>query len=123
MAPNPACYFEIPVTDLDRAIKFYGDVFGYQFTQQTIHGNKMAFFPFDEEQEGISGALAKGETYKPSKEGGLIYLHTQSIDQTVNKIKSCGGNVLFPKTSIEGYGFVAEFQDSEGNRLALFEEI
>ena len=34
-----------------------------------------------------------------------------------------GGNILYPKTSVGDLGFVAEFEDSEGNRIALHQSI
>jgi predicted enzyme related to lactoylglutathione lyase len=123
MNKNPGSYFEIPVVDLERAIKFYSNVFGYSFTRENIHGNEMAMFPLNPEHEGVSGALSKGEIYVPSKTGTLIYLNVSNIHKTLEIIKRQGGSVLFPKTKAGEYGFVAEFEDSEGNRIALFEVV
>lgn len=123
MHKNPGSYFEIPVSDIDRAIKFYSSVFGYDFTRETIHGNEMAMFPLNSDAEGIGGALAKGEIYVPSKTGSLIYLNVQSIDKTLEAIEKHGNAILFPKTKAGDYGFVAEFEDSEGNRVALFQNL
>ena len=120
---NLGTYFEIPVNDMDRAIKFYSHVFNVEFTKEVIHECEMAFFPFDVEGGGISGSPAKGEIYKPSIEGSLIYLSTESIDKTMAKAKEFGGEELFPKTSVPDLGFSAEFRDSEGNRIALFEKL
>jgi predicted enzyme related to lactoylglutathione lyase len=116
---HPVFYFEIPVNDMDRAIKFYSAAFGFDFTRENIHGNEMAFFPLDTSASGITGGLAKGEVYKPSKDGTLIYFLSLDIDQTMSKVEAEGGKVLFPKTKAGDYGFVAEFEDSEGNRIGL----
>ena len=118
---NIGSYFEIPVTNLDRAIKFYSTVFGCDFSKEEIHGNQMALFPFNGKNSGITGALAKGEIYKPSTSGTLIYFSTNDIETTLEKVKSHGGEILFPKASAGKYGYVAEFKDIEGNRVALFE--
>jgi uncharacterized protein len=118
---NPAVYFEIPVTDMNRAMKFYKAVFAVDFTMENIDNNEMALFPFTETGTGITGALAKGEIYKPSKTGTLIYLHTADIEKTLSVVVQNGGKTLYPKTSIGITGFVAELEDSEGNRIALFE--
>lgn len=117
---NIGTYFEIPVTDMDRAIDFYSFVFECEFSKDTIHDCEMAFFPF-EEGEGITGALAKGDIYKPSIEGSLIYLATQDIDAVMGKVIQKGGSELFPKTEVPNLGYSAEFKDSEGNRIALFQ--
>jgi len=73
---NPAIYFEIPVTDMSRAMAFYERVFGFDFELEAIHGNQMAMMPFVANGPGISGA-----------------------------------------------SYVAEIEDSEGNRIALMEPL
>ncbi len=118
---NPVVYFEIPVTDLDRATKFYTAVFNFNFEKEVIDKNEMALFPFTDKHSGISGALAKGEIYKPTKDGVIIYFKTENIDSTLKLVNELGGKILYPKTSNGDIGFVAEFEDSEGNRIALHE--
>lgn len=56
---NPVVYFEIPVKDIDRAVKFYKKVFHFDFDKEIIDNNEMALFPFVEKNSGITGALAK----------------------------------------------------------------
>jgi len=81
----------------------------------------MAFFPLLEEKLGITGGLCQGEIYKPSMEGSLIYLSTDDIDESLRRVSSVGGTILFPKTNVGSWGEVAEFRDCEGNRVALFQ--
>lgn len=120
---NPVVYFEIPVTDLDRAEAFYKQVLGFVFEREVIDGYDMALFPFTDHIAGISGALAKGEAYVPSKNGAVLYFKTKDIDDTIRKAEEQGANVLYPKTTNDKYGFfVAEIEDSEGNRIALHQE-
>ena len=116
---NPVVYFEIPVNDMERATRFYSKVFEFKFENQIIDNNEMALFPFVEANSGISGALAKGAIYKPTKDGVLIYFTTANIDETLKLVISNGGQVLYPKTD-NGIGLVAEFEDTEGNRIALY---
>ena len=117
---NPVVFFEIPVDDMDRAIKFYKSVFNYDFGRDTIDNNEMALFPFFDEDSGISGALAKGEIYKPTKDGVVIYFKTENIDEILRLATSNGGKILYPKTD-NGIGLVAEFEDTEGNRIAIYQ--
>jgi uncharacterized protein len=119
---NLGTYFEIPVNDMEKAISFYSKVFSVEFSRDEIHGCEMAFFPYSD-GEGISGSLAKGEIYKPSIEGSLIYLSTANIDETMAKVIGNGGEELFPKTVVPELGFSAEFKDCEGNRIALFQKV
>ncbi|MEN7550014.1 VOC family protein [Rapidithrix thailandica] len=116
---NPVVYFEIPVNDIDRAIDFYTAVFDFHFEKQVIDHNEMALFPFTDGQTGVSGSLAKGEIYKPTKGGVVIYFKTLDIDSTLQRVVENGGQLLYPKTPIGNLGLVAEFEDCEGNRIAL----
>lgn len=108
------------MTNIDRAITFYSAVFGFVFTKENIDHNEMALFPMTYGNSGISGALAKGEIYKPTKDGVVLYFTTDNIDETLTSATSHGGNILYPKTD-NGIGLVAEFEDSEGNRIALYQ--
>lgn len=116
---NPVIYFEIPVKDMDRAIAFYTSIFNFTFEKEVIDNHEMALFPFTEDGAGISGALAKGKVYKPTNDGVIIYFKTENIDKTLSRVMEHGGQLLYPKTSNGDLGFVAEFEDSEGNRIAL----
>lgn len=117
---NVIGWFEIPVTDMERAVKFYSAVFGYEkMDQMNLGGFDMAIFPM---QKGdVSGALCKGEFYKPSSDGVVIYfLADPDLNVALSKVESAGGKVLMPKKLIaEDIGYMALFNDSEGNRIAL----
>ena len=116
---NPVYHFEIPVTDMDRAIQFYEDVLGHKLTRQEIDGYDMAFFPRTDGKPGASGALAKGDVYVPSKTGAIIYFDVADIDPVLERAAARGSKILYPKKHIGAGGYVAEIEDSEGNRLAL----
>lgn len=112
-------YFEIPVVDLDRAISFYQRVFGFALERAVIDGHAMALFPDTSGDGTITGALAQGESYVPSQDGTRVYFAVDDIDAVLARVRELGGEVLYPKTAIGEWGFVAEFADSEGNRIAL----
>jgi uncharacterized protein len=123
MKMNPVVYFEIPVLDLDRACNFYSQVFETILTKDIIDGYQMAFFESFGESFGAPGALVVGDVYIPSHQGCFLYFGVESIDETVARALEHGGSVLYPKKSNGDLGFVAEIQDSEGNRIALHEEM
>lgn len=116
---NPVVHFEIPVTDMGRAIAFYEGVFGYQLSRQNVDGYDMAFFPRADGAAGASGALAKGDVYRPSHDGPVIYFDVPDIDAVLERATARGSKMLYPKKDIGAGGFVAEIEDSEGNRIAL----
>ena len=116
-------FFEIPVQDLHRAISFYEALFAISMEREEIDGNQYAHFPAVDEGPGISGSLALGESYLPSRAGTRIYLSVASIDEMLTRVMNLSGEILYPKTAIGVHGFVAEFADSEGNCVALHEGV
>ncbi|WP_374128082.1 VOC family protein [Sphingomonas sp. 28-62-11] len=116
---NPIAYVEIPVTDLDRAVAFYTAVFGFALERQTIDGYDMALFPAAEGATGASGALVKGDVYVPGKTGPIVYFGVADIDAVIARAKAHGAKILYDKKDVGAFGFVAEIEDSEGNRIAL----
>ena len=116
---NPVYHFEIPVTDMERAVGFYQRVFGFEFDRQTVDGYEMAFFPRAEDRPGASGALAQGDVYTPSHNGCILYFDVEDIDAVLRRSVAEGAKLLYPKKDIGEGGLVAEIEDSEGNRIAL----
>lgn len=64
-----------------------------------------------------NGALAKGDVY--TRLGAILYFDGPQIDPVISRALAAGGKVLYPKNNIGKAGYVAEFEDSEGNRIAL----
>lgn len=116
---NPVFHFEIPVTDMDRAVSFYEAVFGFTLRREKIDGYDMAFFPRTDGAPGASGALAKGDVYVPAKTGPIIYFDVPDIDAVLGRARQMGATILYPKTHLGEVGYAAELQDNEGNRIAL----
>lgn len=118
---NPVNWFEIPVADLDRAKSFHETIFKVDLPINDMNGNRRPWFPMEMGQQGAAGTLIQGEGYTPSHEGSLVYIYVPKIDATLEAINDSGGKTLLPKTSIGQYGYIAHFQDTEGNRVALHE--
>lgn len=114
-------WFEISVSDIARAKKFYETVFSIQMDQQEMMGMQMAFFPAADMNGKVSGALVQGPMHKPSAEGAVIYLNgNPDLAVALSRIEAAGGKVLMPKMHISAdVGHMAFFTDTEGNRVAL----
>lgn len=122
LKPNPVNWFEIPVSDMNRAIKFYNQVFDLALTAAEFGPRTFAFFPVQPHTPGAGGSLASGLPIKPSLDGTTVYLNVESIDPMLEKIHKAGGKTLLPRAAIGQHGFIAHFEDSEGNRVALHEQ-
>jgi catechol 2,3-dioxygenase-like lactoylglutathione lyase family enzyme len=66
-----ACWFEIPVTDLEASLKFYAEVFQMDLSIDTSGPNPMVVFPTADAGQGVSGHLYPGT---PSENGPTIHL-------------------------------------------------
>jgi len=112
-------WFEMPVRDLDRAIRFYSAVLGLQLKkQQAGFGVAMAVLPYTE--GSIGGCLVQNADARPSENGPLLYLNAKDrLDEALHAVERCGGKVIMAKHSIAPFGFRAIVLDSEGNRIAL----
>ncbi len=123
MKNNILGWFEIPVKDMDRAMKFYESVFDIKLQRQKMNTLDMAWFPWKEEAPGAPGSLVYNEEfYTPSEKGVLIYLTTPTgdLNKDLSGIEEAGGKVMIPRTHIaEDVGYMAVFMDTEGNRIAL----
>jgi predicted enzyme related to lactoylglutathione lyase len=119
---NVVGWFELPVSDMERAIHFYETVLGMKLERHKMGDFDMAWFPFGD-LPGAPGSLVKhDEWYKPSPDGTLIYFSSQSGDlaNELGKVENAGGTVLIPKRLIsEDIGYMAVFADTEGNKIAL----
>lgn len=111
--------FEIPATDISRAVNFYQSILEIKIEKMEVEGMQLGILPY--EGHLVHGVIIKAEGYKPSADGVTIYLNAGNNLQTVlDKIEKFGGNILVHKTAhADGNGFFAVFLDSEGNKMAL----
>ena len=122
---NAINWFEIPMTNTERAKKFYETIFDIQMKRVDLGGFEMVFFPSSDNMIGkVSGALVKGDMHKPSMDGAVIYLNANpDMLLIIDRIVANGGKILMPRTLVnEQVGYMAFFVDTEGNRLALHAE-
>ncbi len=116
---NALNWFEIPVTDFDRAKTFYEQVLDCTMETNEMEGIKMAFFPADWEN-GIGGGISKAEGHEPSDQGTLVYLNGgDDLSVPLGRVEAAGGKVIMPKTDIGPNGFMGMFMDTEGNKVAF----
>jgi len=113
-------WFEIPVSDMNRAKAFYEKVFNIDINVMDFGGILMGWFPNKSKEYGVSGSLIQQESYLPSQEGTLVYFMSKDINTEIDRVEAAGGKIYQEKTKIsDEYGFMGVFIDSEGNRVAL----
>jgi len=113
---NRAVWFDIPVTDLDRAAAFYAAVLGIRVEKETFDDNSFCVI---QHGDGNGGCLVPNQE-EIAAGGVLIYLNVDGrIHDAVSKVVPHGGTVLQTTHPIGPHGFRAVVLDSEGNRVAL----
>lgn len=118
-------WFEIPVSDIERACHFYGTLLNTKISFMDLTesmGTLVAMLP---NRGGAGGALVQGESvgYVPSQQGTLVYVVVDGeLDKVLSKVEEAGGQVLLPKTSLGDAdpGFIAWILDSEQNKVGLY---
>lgn len=115
---NKITHFAIHTDDMKRAKNFYSEVFEWNFNS---YGADDFFQIKVEKSEGadVIGAL-QSRKYSPVKEkiiGLECSIEVEDIGSIILKVQKAGGQILMPKTSIPGVGWVAKFLDTEGNLI------
>lgn len=110
---------EISVTEFARAVKFYQTVLGISIEEMEMDGNQMGVLP--NEEGAVNVVLIKGNDYKPTTDGAILYLNAGiDLQPILDKVAQNGGQVIVPKTEISPeMGYFALFIDTEGNKLGL----
>ena len=111
--------FEIPATDISRAVNFYQAILSINIEQMEMPGMEMGIFPYEEQV--VTGVIVKGDGYTPSADGATLYLNGgDNLQHILNKVEKNGGKIIVPKTAhADESGFFALFLDTEGNKLGL----
>jgi predicted enzyme related to lactoylglutathione lyase len=111
-------HFEIYADDAERAIKFYGDLFGWKIEGWGGPEEYWLITTGDDGEPGINGAIMK----RPDPAAaGIHYVDVPSVDEFVRKAVAGGGSLSMPKVAVTGIGYAAVCRDSEGNAFGLFQ--
>ena len=114
---NRAVWFDIPIVDLDRSIKFYSEVLAIEVGKEEFEDYTFGIL---EHKDGNGGCLVPKPAEVSHDKGILVYLNVDGrIRDAVEKVTANGGEVIEGTHPIGPHGFRALVKDSEGNRLAL----
>lgn len=118
-------HFEIHVDNMDRAKKFYGEVFGWSF-EDWSEFTGMPYFGAvtgGEDEPGINGALMQRQGPPPEANqplnGYACTMGVEDYDATETKILNNGGVVALPKYALPGMAWQGYYKDTEGNIFGI----
>jgi predicted enzyme related to lactoylglutathione lyase len=90
--------FEIPATDISRAINFYQALLGITIEKMDVEGMQMGILPY--EGQMVTGVIIQAEGYKPSADGVTVYLNAgENLQIVLDRVEKNGGQILVPKTA------------------------
>ncbi len=108
---NRIDYIEIPVADVQAAKKFYGDIFGWTYTD---YGPDYASF-----NDGrLDGGLAKGTG---GRGGPLVVFYDAMLEEKEAKIRKSKGEITKEIFAFPG-GRRFHFLDPDGNEFAVWSD-
>jgi len=120
---NRVVHFEIQADEPARAMKFYTEVFGWEF--QKWMDNYWGVMTAEKEsaEPGINGGLLQRPTKTPPHECGanayVCTVQVENFDEIAGKIAASGGVVAMPKFALAGMAWQGYFLDTEGNTFGL----
>ena len=123
MSADTLCWADIPVTNLDRAIRFYSAVLGSEVRKLSDGKAEYGLLPHDQGNSSACLCLRSdsgGLDNRPSANGPLIYLLVEGrLGEAVEAARKNGAKILRERQQIGEHGYRAVIIDSEGNRIAL----
>ncbi|MDQ5938828.1 MAG: uncharacterized protein QG642_518 [Patescibacteria group bacterium] len=122
---NKVIHFEVQADDVSRAKEFYEKAFGWKISQAMSKekGDPMDYWMLEtgpREEPGISGGLYQRTPENPLHTYDCTIL-VEDIDKAVADVKANGGTILREKSLMEGIGWFAAGQDTEGNKFGLMQ--
>lgn len=114
-------YFEIPADDIERARRFYSELFGWEIEKA---GESNEYCPIatagKRGDKGIQGGLMKRK--KPGQPI-INFIDVPSVEEYTKRVVRLGGRVVIPRKLVPDWGYFALCRDTEDNRFAIWERM
>ncbi len=112
-------HFEFLADDPERAVKFWGDAFGWK--TQNWEGNYWLVDTGDGEL-GINGGIMRRSDF-PRPVNAICTVDVESVDDALAKVEQAGGRVIKPKFEVGEMGLSAYCEDTEGNIFGVWQTL
>jgi predicted enzyme related to lactoylglutathione lyase len=118
-------HFEIQADDLERAKRFYADVFGWTYDDwSAVTGSPYwGVHTGDAAEPGIDGGLMPRPASVPgdgaATNAGILTMGVDDFDAAAATIEAAGGRLAQGKTALPGMAWQGYYLDTEGNRFGI----
>ena len=125
-------HFEIPADDVEKAKKFYTDLFGWKIEKLSVTDDSrltsaataqpIEYWIITTTDDKGNKALGGGIMKRQMPEHQVTnYIGVKSLDEYSSKVEKLGGKVIAPKRTVPGMGYFALCIDTENNAFAIWE--
>ncbi len=116
-------HFEIQADEPERAIRFYTELFDWEFTQWEGGPQYWLITTGPAEQPGINGGLLPRRMPEQGQavNAYICTVDVHSVDDALSKVAALGGSVALPKMPVPGVGWLAYARDTEGNTFGMMQ--
>jgi predicted enzyme related to lactoylglutathione lyase len=120
---NTVTWWELPVSDVERAKAFYGALFGWTFStfagedgDDASHGEFVGAYDDGE----LVGGLYRAEGDPTVAPAIRVYLNVADLEAVLATAESLGGTVRTPRQDVGGgMGWWAQISDPDGRWIGL----
>ncbi|MGN6633694.1 MAG: VOC family protein [Nitrososphaeraceae archaeon] len=122
-------HFEMPADDVERAKKFYTDLFGWKIekwpgtSSKNSSSSSMEYWIVSTTDDKGNKAAIGGGLMKRQEQHQQItnFIDVNSVDEYSSKIEKLGGKVVVTKMAVPGMGYFAVCHDTENNSFGIWE--
>jgi hypothetical protein len=120
MAHGDLGHFEIPADDIERAKRFYAELFGWEFKAEDAMPDYHGFTTpsLEVRAGGAIGKRGEGLGDQPRQ-----YISVDNVEETLRRVPELGGIVIQERAEVPDMGYWAVITDTEGNELGIWEDI
>jgi predicted enzyme related to lactoylglutathione lyase len=111
---SPVVFFEVLGKNGGALRKFYGDLFGWSFTEM---GGDFDYGMVAADGTGIDGGIGTAPAGAPGHV--TFYVATDDVPGSLSRAESLGGTTTMPPMTLPG-GEIALFSDPEGHTIGLY---
>ena len=121
-------HFELTADNLERAKKFYEDVFNWKIEDAQMPGMEYMMVHTTEVDEKMMpktvGAINGGIMKKGfGVISPVVVINVRDINEAIDKIKKAGGKTVMDTQKVGNMGLYSRFIDSEGNVLGIWQDL
>ncbi|MEY9861075.1 putative enzyme related to lactoylglutathione lyase [Catenulispora sp. GAS73] len=114
---DTVAWFQIGSTDPGSAQRFYGGLFGWNFTTNPAIGDAYRFVTYPTTQAPSGGILTVDDA---KAQHGTFAVMVRDVEATCARADELGGKVLSPPVTWPNGLVFADLLDADGNRFMVF---